>query len=294
MKNKLSDWINHSVKRELYGNAAREKAVALLTTLYSQLLETVKKTRFIPTKKKYLELLSEIKRLLAEYKSDYNTLLSSEINNIADIESEYVSSFMKELGKDIIIPATILTSLKFSPVASQTNYKMLIESSVDRIERNAEVVLRNSMMTGNQIDTEAIERNIKTETNNVTGDVETFNTTAFTVTDYLIFKKNKEKIVYSAILDNKTCLVCGSYDGKEFELKDAPIPPLHQNCRCILIPVSAVDNELPTFTEWLEEQTEDSKYQILGKGRYELYKQGLSIDRFINNGNIIPLKELKI
>ena len=109
---------------------------------------------------------------------------------------------------------------------------------------------------------ETIERNVKFEINNVSSDVEIFNTTAFTVTDYLIFKKNKENIVYSAILDNKTCLVCGSYDGKEFELKDVPIPPLHQNCRCILVPVSIADNELPTFTEWFEEQTEDSKYQI--------------------------------
>ena len=43
---------------------------------------------------------------------------------------------------------------------------------------------------------------------------------------------------YSAILDSVTTDICEGLDGKVFESGDQPIPPLHFNCRSVLIPIT--------------------------------------------------------
>lgn len=43
---------------------------------------------------------------------------------------------------------------------------------------------------------------------------------------------------YSAILDNVTSDICESLDGKVFKAGEQPIPPLHFNCRSLLIPIT--------------------------------------------------------
>lgn len=69
--------------------------------------------------------------------------------------------------------------------------------------------------------------------------------------------------------------------------------PLHYNCRCSLISMEL--DEVPSYSDWFEEQTDEIKRQILGKTRFELYKeQGFQVTNFVNNGEIIPLKDLKI
>ena len=54
---------------------------------------------------------------------------------------------------------------------------------------------------------------------------------------------------WSAILDEKTCPRCESLDGKYFEVGDPQLdlikPPLHPNCRCILVGV--LKEELTNF-----------------------------------------------
>ena len=52
---------------------------------------------------------------------------------------------------------------------------------------------------------------------------------------------------YSAILDGRTSEICRNLDGKIFEAGKEPIPPMHFNCRSLLIPISKYEEvELPT------------------------------------------------
>ena len=54
---------------------------------------------------------------------------------------------------------------------------------------------------------------------------------------------------WSAILDDKTCSMCESLDGTYFEPGDLVLaelkPPIHPNCRCILVAV--LKEELANF-----------------------------------------------
>jgi SPP1 gp7 family putative phage head morphogenesis protein len=47
---------------------------------------------------------------------------------------------------------------------------------------------------------------------------------------------------YSAILDDRTTDICSGLDGKVFKDGDAPIPPMHFNCRSLLIPITKYED----------------------------------------------------
>lgn len=53
-----------------------------------------------------------------------------------------------------------------------------------------------------------------------------------------------DKVMWMATLENNTCERCAELDGKLFDLDNAPMPPLHPNCRCCHVPI--VDGEIPT------------------------------------------------
>ena len=54
---------------------------------------------------------------------------------------------------------------------------------------------------------------------------------------------------WSALLDHRTCPICKSLDGTYFEPGDSALaelkPPIHPNCRCILVAV--LREELQNF-----------------------------------------------
>lgn len=51
---------------------------------------------------------------------------------------------------------------------------------------------------------------------------------------------------YSAILDDRTTDICAGLDGKIFEKGQEPIPPLHFNCRSLLIPITKYEEYEPS------------------------------------------------
>ena len=74
---------------------------------------------------------------------------------------------------------------------------------------------------------------------------------------------------YSAIMDSRTSEICSALDGKIFEAGSQPIPPLHFNCRSLLIPI-----------------TKYEEYEVDTKAG------GMNIDKFIdeNIGKGFPVK----
>ena len=134
------------------------------------------------------------------------------------------------------------------------------------------------------------------------------------------FANNKDIVrgwVYVATLDSRTCSVCFSQSGKEFELGKGPIPIRHVSCRCYQIPRVAtwrelgVDlDEMPagkraskgglvdadiSFHSWLKGESEKTQVDLLGKTRQKLFADGgLKIDRFTDtSGKLYTLDALK-
>jgi SPP1 gp7 family putative phage head morphogenesis protein len=136
------------------------------------------------------------------------------------------------------------------------------------------------------------------------------------------------KVQWMATLDPRTCESCGVLDGKAWALDEShPNPALHWGCRCCLVPVlksweqlakefggdpekakilddiprstrASMDGQVAstmTYQDWFAEQSEDRQREILGPGRFALYKKdGLSLTQMVDGrGNPLTLKQLR-
>jgi len=121
---------------------------------------------------------------------------------------------------------------------------------------------------------------------------------------------------FLSTLDNRTCMECGSLDGKVFGVNEPKPPaPLHWNCRCCYVPVlksiegmpepsekrpAVTDEETGTFmgsyNQWLKSQLETDPgfvRDVLGPGRFDLFKAGkISLSSMVTNGKIVKLSDL--
>ena len=75
---------------------------------------------------------------------------------------------------------------------------------------------------------------------------------------------------YSAIMDDVTSDICSELDEKVFEMADAPIPPLHFNCRSTLIPITKYEdynvdkttNSGKNIDKFLEKNVTDKGFSV--------------------------------
>ena len=118
-------------------------------------------------------------------------------------------------------------------------------------------------------------------------------------------------------LDGDTTETCRALDGKFIELDDKTAPPLHWNCRSVLVPVvkdeyNVTDNiktERPavgsdgaeqvdsrtTYNSWLKKQPKEFQEEVLGQTKAKLFRDGgLQMKDFVDaNYKPLTLEQLK-
>jgi len=128
-----------------------------------------------------------------------------------------------------------------------------------------------------------------------------------------------EYVKFIATLDSRTSKICMGYSDKVYKKDEPhPLPPLHPNCRSILIPVTDVQGKTigkrpfnnkvngegeigvvdsnTTFKGWFDKQDATFQKSWLGPSRYKLFKEGkYSLDKFVDplTGQPFTLAELK-
>lgn len=140
----------------------------------------------------------------------------------------------------------------------------------------------------------------------------------------ITYEENREYIKgvqWASTLDASTTLLCMGLDGK-IDLDDGTVrelnglrPPAHYNCRSTTVPVLKSLKEMglserefststrasmngqvsqkETYATWFAKQDPAFQRSVLGKGRYELYKEGkVALDKFTDNGRTLTLKQL--
>jgi hypothetical protein len=135
-----------------------------------------------------------------------------------------------------------------------------------------------------------------------------------------LYRRNVDVIkseVWMTTLDVDACIVCGLLDGRTFRVSRGPLPieDTHPNCRCLRSPVikswkelgvdasilpAAVRNQLTgraperiTWRDWFADQDSKTQREILGRHRYELYRDGdLKINDFATSKRILTIKQL--
>ena len=88
-----------------------------------------------------------------------------------------------------------------------------------------------------------------------------------------MFRANADVIdgvQWLATLDYRTCIICGSYDGKIWtkeKLYEVKVPPAHPNCRCVLIPYIDIGNGIDA--DGSTRPAEAENFDLLARKKYD-------------------------
>ncbi len=125
-----------------------------------------------------------------------------------------------------------------------------------------------------------------------------------------------KKVKYVATLDSRTTDTCQSLDQKVFPINEGSRPPMHFQCRSTTVPVlmsweelgisatelkpstrASMNGQVPenqSYDGWLRNQSVSTQKEVLGTPKYEAFKKGAHVDRFVDDqNNSLSLKELR-
>lgn len=135
-----------------------------------------------------------------------------------------------------------------------------------------------------------------------------------------VFAENQDVvkgIQFVATLDDRTTEICMGLDGKVFEVKSGPRPPMHFNCRSGTAPVlrswkelgfnirntspeqrASMDGQTAgklTYGKWLRRESKEKQNEILGVGKAKLFRGNrIRVEDLTDKRNVpLTLKQLK-
>jgi len=298
----IDDIIHHALSLVEYGNYFSSAIKGFADGTREECSRILLEAKRSVTVRQRKELDNQIHEILAEFQNKVDEFIAEQLKEIAEKEEEYLKNNVgKKLGVNFTIPATVVGILSLVPIVSMGSAKEFGKNTANKLGK-----IYNSMINQSQIFGEdykdifqEYESQFNTFDRGLNTEADTLGYSLSNEFDRIVFTKTdspKLKYMWSAILDTTTCLACGMLDHKVFEnIQDVPMYPLHFMCRCMLVTgTDEIFSEYPeSYQKWFEEQPEKDKYDILGKTRYGLYKQGMEIKQFVNNNKVTPLKLLK-
>ncbi|AZS50403.1 phage head morphogenesis protein [Entomomonas moraniae] len=190
---------------------------------------------------------------------------------------------------------TVNEAINIIPIESQRLINA-IKVSVAQGKSNAEIITSIRGTKANQY-TDGI---LNVSRNSIDSTVRTLIGHTATVAKETLYKANDsaiEGVQWVSTLDRRTTSTCAALDGQIFRQGEGPRPPLHYNCRSVVIPVTRlsrlfsqgttrasetgqVSGDL-TYYSWLQRQSSTFQDQALGPVRGQLFRDGgLSAERF--------------
>lgn len=213
---------------------------------------------------------------------------------------------------------------------------LTIKQGFEKLDTRLQETFQNQIRLGvlNGDTTQTIIKNLKPymtdfKDNRIEALVKTAVSTVVNNTRMETYKENEsifKGYQHQSVLDSRTTFICAERDNKEWDLELKPIghklpfkqTPLHYRCRSIILPLTKSYRELgldideipigtrsslngyvpanTSFSQWFDKQSADFKENYLGKGRYQLYKDGkIDLSDLVNQrGQTLTLKELKV
>lgn len=300
VKKYINDLIEHDVLFEMFGNQLYELNKADYEDLKAQLLLLLEEVDSFSLKSSVNKVLNNVEAVITEYSKTLKSRLNETASDIAEKESDFLKSiFLTTFGVLLSIPSKTTKLIPLVSYSNQNSINSFVNSFIQKLTDIYKNAVTSAYVMGKteedvettlEQNTASLDRTLESESKNIATGIQR-------QTRNYIFLKNEKKItfVWNSVLDSSTCLVCGELHGKRFNnLSQIPgLPPLHLNCRCSIVAVPEdTDVDLPTYSQWLNEQDEDIQKKVLGKTRYTLYMNGTKIENFINNGKRLTLNEI--
>lgn len=326
-RTKLEDKeILHQVEVERVQNGIVKQILIDLEKSNKRISAEIKKTKGIYTKARYKEIAKYLKKEAKSLKSkvtddtEYEEFIKYELAT----QKKLMSKYLKGTGINFKFPTLeqAITTATFGQYTASSNFENYLNSVESQFYNIWDSNIREGYLTG--LTTQNIVRKVVgLQAQNAqlaeAGAMHTFRQSIQTNTRTalqamasdtrkLIYEQNSDVISgykWLATLDRRTCLVCGKFDTqiKTNILDFGEQPPIHYNCRCVIVPVVNGIEELKdnsranseegySYEEWLKRQDEDVQKDILGKTRFKMYKRGTKIGEFVNDGKILKLDEI--
>lgn len=321
--------IYHQIQLERVENGVVKNCLLVLEKANKQIKAELKKIDGVYTKAKYKELRQYYKEVAKELKNNLNSEMDAE--EFIDYELNAQIRLYKKYGNvQLVAPnkEQILTTATFTPYTSTSSFANYLDS----FEYNYFNIWDSQTRLGylNGLTTQQIVKNVlgyrardaevahygemQALKNSVMSNTRTALQSYAMETHKMVYEKN-EKLFdgykWIATLDRRTCVICGSKEGRIYKSYEeiGEVPPLHINCRCTILPYikdmeevsegstrasmdGQVDSSL-TFEKWLEKQSVEVQKDVLGETRYKMFKNGVAMKSFVFDNRILTIKELK-
>lgn len=229
-------------KLDDYDNSIMNESQPIVKKILADLMDQIEKKKILKDQKfERIESLNlkHLKELKIILKNSFLQLFKdSQIQAANELDK---SNFADPLPSDDFL--ALLESETFDYIGDW-KYNVLKKARIDLIAAikdgksisQVEGILRDDLTKLSQVSLERYARTKHTEVMNKAR--RTFFDESEVVAAYQ----------YSAILDDVTTEICRSLDGKIFLKDDAPTPPLHFNCRSLLVPITKYEKFKPTET----------------------------------------------
>ncbi len=309
MNETLKDILLHYINLEYYANGIDEEFQTLLKELEENCTKAIYDQTSVNTKNSYNVIMKIIKEEVEKFRNELEERLEEVAEQVMEEELEFIdetynkksenkSEKKTEKTKDAVklsLAGVTLSKILFAPIDDKDTTKEFVDRTQKNIITSYENSLRSGYLFGKS--SEDIVNNAAAKMKNIERGMQNGIRTAIPSyaknTDRIVFLRNDTEVVWCSTLDGKTCINCASLSGLHFKsIADAP-GIQHDLCRCIFIPASSITEPIPEFKEFVESLDEEDQKTVLGVNRFKLWKEyDVSLNKFLNNGEVIPSKEL--
>ena len=288
----LEETLKHYIDLDMYANTVIEELMEEYNLCYDECVHILLSSDYYNTKLTYSNAYSAIKESVNSFSSKLNDRMVKEAESVNNVETGFLKSVYDGI---LTVGAVSAAKTLFTPIDGRDTTKMFVDRTTKNILHSYDTSLRSGYIFGqssadikNNVD-KALKQTVRGMRNGIQTAIPSYAKS----TDRIIFLNNKVEVVWNATLDGSTCINCASLSGMHFRSVSEAPGVQHERCRCILTPASIAE-EVPTYEEFINKLSEEDQLHILGKNRFNLWKNGdITLDKFINNGEKVLLKDLE-
>lgn len=290
----------HAIYLERFGRGIARRMVKLLLDAEEDIIGKLRELPDGPTKTQQEALLRTVQARISDLTTEFRDQMTAELLEAADYEAEFTDKLFADgyEGFGASFQAVPLENVRAAVMSRP--FQGIHLRWANPPEHASELVRRNFRAMQGEIERGFIEgESIPTITARIrplievkaARDVETISITAVKSISSAAreeFHKVNPGLIASerlnAVLDGRTSIQCQALDGKIYDIGKGPQPPLHPRCRSTRV---GIDPDYPpptkrTYDQWLRAQSEEVQDEILGKGKADLFRGGLTLDRFFD------------
>jgi len=320
-------YIRHRILVERYAKGLYKELKPILNNMRKKLLTKIPEATTSFQKYRLTALLEDIDNVIKYGVDKLDKAMFKKLTEFAEYEGQFQAKlFDKIVTVNTVTPAVeqLAAAIKAKPMqllAGHSTKKATLESLISEFSKTNRQSIKNAIIGGilSGETSGTISRNVahlvnNRTTNQVRALVRTATAHASSVARDEFLQENAglmegEKFV--AVLDAGTTLQCANLDQTVGEVGELPRPPLHWGCRSTIVPYVNIDKLLPgiqlkraaqggtvargtTYEQWLRGQSKAIQDEALGKGKAELFRGGLKLEKFVDpTGKAYSLYDLK-